>query len=457
MGRIFGTDGARGVANTEINCNLALDIGRALGMVLSEKSERRPVVLIGRDTRISGDMLQNAVAAGLCSVGADSVILGVVPTPAVAYLVREEKADAGVMLSASHNPFEYNGIKIFGGEGFKLSDEQEFEIEEIVLDKTIPYTVQWGAHIGRIRQDETACARYIEHVVSTAGGSLGGIKVALDTSNGSASATAKRIFTKLGADVTLFHDTPDGININDKCGSTHIVELAKKVKEGGFACGFAFDGDADRCLAVTAEGELVDGDRIVAILALDLKAQGRLLGDTAVVTVMSNIGFHKFCEQNGLRAEVTKVGDRYVLENMVEHGYMVGGEQSGHIVLREFATTGDGQLTAVQLLAAIKRTGKSLAELASVMQVYPQVTVNVRADPTMKQQLELDEGVIKKVAHYREALHDKGRVLVRVSGTEPLIRVMIEGQDERFIKSAAEEIASTIKERLGHNESDDGV
>lgn len=458
MGRIFGTDGARGVANTEISGALAGKIGKALGMVLQEKSgKQRPVVLIAKDTRISGDMLENAVAAGLCSVGADCVLLGVLPTPAVAFLVQKYKADAGVMLSASHNPFEYNGIKVFGSEGNKLSDEEEFEIEEIILDHKIPFTVAWGSHLGRVRRDEDGLEAYIDFLVSTAGGELSGIKVALDASNGSAAASCGEIFRRLGADVTVFHDAPDGVNINKNCGSTHIEALGKLVKEGGFDCGFAFDGDADRCLAVTGQGELVDGDRIVAILALDLKERGKLLGNAAVVTVMSNIGFHRFCEERGIAAQVTKVGDRYVLENMLENGYMVGGEQSGHVVLREFMTTGDGQLTALQLLAVLKRSGKSLKELADVMQVFPQVMVNIRADSQMKSQLELDEGVAHKVKEYRTRLGNNGRVLVRVSGTEPLIRVMIEGQDEKLIKAAAEDIAETIKERLGHNESDEGI
>lgn len=457
MGRIFGTDGARGVANTEISCTLAMDIGRAVGMVISERTERRPRILIGRDTRISGDMLQSAVAAGLCSVGADVVLLGVIPTPAVAYLVTAMGADAGVMLSASHNPYDFNGIKVFGPEGFKLSDEQEFEIEEIVLDKSIPYPAQWGARVGRVYEEKNAAERYIKHLLSTIDGPLGGICVALDCSNGSASATAKELFERAGAFVSVFHAGPDGLNINDRCGSTHIETLAGIVKSGKFDCGFAFDGDADRCLGVTAEGELVDGDRIIAILAGDMKARGKLIGDTAVVTVMSNLGFHKFCEREGIHAAITKVGDRYVLEQMRENGYAIGGEQSGHVILREYMTTGDGQLTALQLLAAMKRSGRSLGELADVMQVYPQVTVNVRADPYMKSHLELDEGVRRTVQEVRTALGDSGRVLVRVSGTEPLIRVMLEGTDEEYIRAAAGRIAETIRERLGNNESDQGL
>ncbi len=458
MGRIFGTDGARGVANTELSCELGMDIGRALDMVLAQRIVgRRPRVLIGRDTRISGDMLESAVAAGLCSAGADSVLVGVVPTPALAYLVTHLRADAGIMLSASHNSYEYNGLKIFGANGFKLSDDEEFEIEEIVLDRTVPFPVQWGGRVGRVERDEAAIDAYVDHLASTVEGDLSGIRVALDCANGSASVTAGKLFRRLGAEVTLLHDEPDGININDRCGSTHLEALADFVKSGDYACGFAFDGDADRCLAVTSEGELVDGDRIIALLSLAMREKGKLAGNTAVVTVMSNLGFHRFCEREGIHAEVTKVGDRYVLENMVKNGYSIGGEQSGHVILREYMTTGDGQLTALQVLAAVKRSGKTLRELADVMQVLPQVMVNVRADAQMKSQLELDEGVARRVERWRQRFGAAGRILVRVSGTEPLIRVMVEGEDKAEITAAAEEIATTIRERLGHDESDSGL
>ncbi len=458
MGRIFGTDGARGVANTELSCELGMDIGRALDMVLAQRIVgRRPRVLIGRDTRISGDMLESAVAAGLCSAGADSVLVGVVPTPALAYLVTHLGADAGIMLSASHNSYEYNGLKIFGANGFKLSDDEEFEIEEIVLDRTVPFPVQWGGRVGRVERDEAAIDAYVDHLASTVEGDLSGIRVALDCANGSASVTAGKLFRRLGAEVTLLHDEPDGININDRCGSTHLEALADFVKSGDYACGFAFDGDADRCLAVTSEGELVDGDRIIALLSLAMREKGKLAGNTAVVTVMSNLGFHRFCEREGIHAEVTKVGDRYVLENMVKNGYSIGGEQSGHVILREYMTTGDGQLTALQVLAAVKRSGKTLRELADVMQVLPQVMVNVRADAQMKSQLELDEGVARRVERWRQRFGAAGRILVRVSGTEPLIRVMVEGEDKAEITAAAEEIATTIRERLGHDESDSGL
>lgn len=458
MGRIFGTDGARGVANTEISCTLAMDIGRAAAMVVArDHHKRKPVFLVGHDTRISHDMLESAIAAGLCSVGADVVTLGTVPTPAVAYLVANSDADAAIMLSASHNPYEFNGIKIFGAEGFKLTDEEEMEIEEIVLDHVLPYDLKWNDELGVIRSGETLVERYIDHIVSTVKGDLSGIRVAADCANGSASATAAKIFAKLGADVTILNDKPNGININDNCGSTHIDVLGKYVRENGFDLGVAFDGDADRCLAVDENGELVDGDKLIAIFASQMKQEGRLANDTAVVTVMSNMGFFKFAEQAGIHVEKTGVGDRYVLQNMLEHGHSIGGEQSGHIIFREFMTTGDGQLTAVQLLWAMKKSGKKLSELAQLMQVYPQVILNVRADKEMKRMVKLDEGVLKRQRQLEEGMNGNGRILVRPSGTEPVIRIMVEGLDREAIMNAAKSMEQIIIERLGYNEDCKGL
>lgn len=458
MGRIFGTDGARGVANTEISCTLAMDIGRAAAMVVArDHHKRKPVFLVGHDTRISHDMLESAIAAGLCSVGADVVTLGTVPTPAVAYLVANSDADAAIMLSASHNPYEFNGIKIFGSEGFKLTDEEEMEIEEIVLDHVLPYDLKWNDELGIIRSGETLVERYIDHIVSTVKGDLSGIRVAADCANGSASATAAKIFAKLGADVTILNDKPNGININDNCGSTHIDVLGKYVRENGFDLGVAFDGDADRCLAVDENGELVDGDKLIAIFASQMKQEGRLANDTAVVTVMSNMGFFKFAEQAGIHVEKTGVGDRYVLQNMLEHGHCIGGEQSGHIIFREFMTTGDGQLTAVQLLWAMKKSGKKLSELAQLMQVYPQVILNVRADKEMKRMVKLDEGVLKRQRQLEEGMNGNGRILVRPSGTEPVIRIMVEGLDREAIMNAAKSMEQIIIERLGYNEDCKGL
>ena len=458
MGRIFGTDGARGVANTEISCTLAMDIGRAAAMVVArDHHKRKPVFLVGHDTRISHDMLESAIAAGLCSVGADVVTLGTVPTPAVAYLVANSDADAAIMLSASHNPYEFNGIKIFGAEGFKLTDEEEMEIEEIVLDHILPYDLKWNDELGVIRSGETLVEQYIDHIVSTVEGDLSGIRVAADCANGSASATAAKIFAKLGADVTILNDEPNGVNINDNCGSTHIDVLGKYVRENGFDLGVAFDGDADRCLAVDENGELVDGDKLIAIFASQLKQEGKLANDTAVVTVMSNMGFFKFAEQAGIHVEKTSVGDRYVLQNMLEHGHCIGGEQSGHIIFREFMTTGDGQLTAVQLLRAIKKSGKKLSELAQLMQVYPQVILNVRADKEMKRMVKVDEGVLKRQQQLEEGMNGNGRILVRPSGTEPVIRIMVEGLDREAIMNAAKSMEQIIIERLGYNEDCKGL
>ena len=458
MGRIFGTDGARGVANTEISCTLAMDIGRAAAMVVArDHHKRKPVFLVGHDTRISHDMLESAIAAGLCSVGADVVTLGTVPTPAVAYLVANSDADAAIMLSASHNPYEFNGIKIFGAEGFKLTDEEEMEIEEIVLDHILPYDLKWNDELGVIRSGETLVEQYIDHIVSTVEGDLSGIRVAADCANGSASATAAKIFAKLGADVTILNDKPNGVNINENCGSTHIDVLGKYVRENGFDLGVAFDGDADRCLAVDESGELVDGDKLIAIFSSQMKREGKLANDTAVVTVMSNMGFFKFAEQAGIHVEKTSVGDRYVLQNMLEHGHCIGGEQSGHIIFREFMTTGDGQLTAVQLLRAIKKSGKKLSELAQLMQVYPQVILNVRADKEMKRMVKVDEGVLKRQQQLEEGMNGNGRILVRPSGTEPVIRIMVEGLDREAIMNAAKSMEQIIIERLGYNEDCKGL
>lgn len=452
MGRIFGTDGARGVANTEISCTLAMDIARAAAMVVSQKKHKEhPTFLVGSDTRISRHMLIGAISAGLCSVGANVITLGVVPTPAVAYLVKEMGADGAVMLSASHNSFEFNGIKIFGSDGFKLTDEEEFAIEEIVLDHVLPFDVKWNDHIGTITEDFEAVNKYIDHIVATVGGAdLSGMKVLVDCANGSASATAAKMFEKLHADVDIINAEPNGININDNCGSTHIKELGRQVKEGSYDLGVAFDGDADRCLAVDCDGNLVDGDQLIAMFALFLRERGELPNNCAVVTVMSNMGFFRFCKENDIKAEITKVGDRYVLENMREHGYRIGGEQSGHIIFQQHMTTGDGQLTAVQLLNLLKVKNLSLKEAASVMQVYPQVLVNVRADKEMKKRLNVDEGVQKELKKWEQVLGDNGRILLRPSGTEPLIRVMVEGKDESLINDAANAIAQSITERLAY-------
>ena len=331
------------------------------------------------------------------------------------------------------------------------------EIEEIVLDHVLPYDLKWNDELGVIRSGETLVEQYIDHIVSTVEGDLSGIRVAADCANGSASATAAKIFAKLGADVTILNDEPNGVNINDNCGSTHIDVLGKYVRENGFDLGVAFDGDADRCLAVDESGELVDGDKLIAIFSSQMKREGKLANDTAVVTVMSNMGFFKFAEQAGIHVEKTSVGDRYVLQNMLEHGHCIGGEQSGHIIFREFMTTGDGQLTAVQLLRAIKKSGKKLSELAQLMQVYPQVILNVRADKEMKRMVKVDEGVLKRQQQLEEGMNGNGRILVRPSGTEPVIRIMVEGLDREAIMNAAKSMEQIIIERLGYNEDCKGL
>lgn len=448
MGRLFGTDGARGVANSELTCELAMKIGRAAAMVLSDEQRSRPRVLIGMDTRISSDMLESAIAAGLCSVGADVLTLGVLPTPAVAFLVQKYGYDAGIMISASHNPCEYNGIKIFKSDGYKLPDEIEEKIESIILDGTIVPDVKIGGEVGRIRTSDMPKFDYIEHLLETVDADFSGMRIALDCANGSASFTAPELFTDLGVDFEVLSAVPNGININRGCGSTHMEQLQRFVKANHFDVGFAFDGDADRLLAVDENGEIVDGDKIVAIAAASLKKRGLLKNNTAVVTVMSNLGFHEFCKKNDINVEVTTVGDRYVLENMLKNDYCIGGEQSGHVIFHDFATTGDGQLTAIQLLQVLKLSGKTLSELASEIEIFPQTMVNVRVSQIGKVRYAKDEEIKKAIASAEKELGDQGRVLVRVSGTEPLIRVMVEGKDEEMIQRLADEIAAVVRDRL---------
>ncbi|MBQ5970374.1 MAG: phosphoglucosamine mutase [Clostridia bacterium] len=448
MGRLFGTDGARGVANTEISCELAMRIGKAVAMVLTDTQKKRPRVLIGTDTRISKDMLEAAIACGLCSVGADVMTLGVVPTPAVAYLVNRYQYDAAVMISASHNPCEYNGIKIFKSDGYKLPDAIEDEIEAIILDEVDVPPLKIGGEVGRISVCENTVHDYIEHLKSTVDCRFDGMEIALDCANGSASVSAEKLFTDLGAKVHMLSDAPDGVNINDHCGSTDLAALQRYVKEHHLPAGFAFDGDADRMLAVDEHGDVVDGDRIIAICASQMKREGRLKGNTAVVTVMTNMGFYKYCEQAGIDYTATKVGDRYVLENMLQNGYSIGGEQSGHVIFLDYATTGDGQLTALQVLSVMQKTGKPLSELASIMTVYPQVMINVRVSKMGKARFHDDADIADAIRQAEAQLGDSGRVLVRVSGTEPLVRVMLEGKDKHQIDLLANEIAEVVREKL---------
>ena len=448
MGRLFGTDGARGIANTEITSELALKIGRATAMVLTENASLRPKVLVGTDTRKSADMLSFALASGLCSVGADVLMLGVVPTPAVAFLVKEYGYDAGVMISASHNPCEYNGIKIFQANGYKLPDVLEEKIEAIILDELLIPPVVTGGKVGKVTYTQNAVDDYIKHITETADVKFDGMRIALDCANGSASVTAEKLFRQTGADCVVINATPDGTNINDKCGSTDMKALSEFVRENRFDCGFAFDGDADRLLAVDRNGNIVDGDMLMAIIAKYLKAKNKLSGNTLVATVMSNMGLFEFCKANGIKCEKTKVGDRYVLEKMLENGYCIGGEQSGHLIFLDYATTGDGQLSAVQILGIMRDTGKSLDELASEIEIFPQVLKNVKVSSFGKHRLAEDEDIRLAIEEAEKELGDKGRVLVRASGTEPLVRVMLEGKDKKQIEKLATMIAQIVEERL---------
>jgi phosphoglucosamine mutase len=446
MGRIFGTDGVRGIANEKLDVELALAISRAAGMIIKNETEVKPKVIVGRDTRLSGTMLEAAVAAGLSSVGCDVELLGVVPTPAVAYLVTKLGVAGGVMITASHNPFEYNGIKYFGSTGFKLTDEQEERIEGIVLDCKEPIELAATGEIGRITHNTEAAELYVEHIASTVG-DLSGIKIAVDCANGASFATAKKIFAKVKAEATFLNCEPDGTNVNRNCGSLHIDALGEYVKENGFDIGVAFDGDADRCLAVDENGELIDGDMLMAILAKRFKEEGRLNKNTLIPTIMSNMGLFKFAEENGISCYPTKVGDRYVLETLLKLNASLGGEQSGHIIIPEYMTTGDGELSALMIIETMKLSGKKASELKKVMRVYPQVMVNIEATAEMK--AKLDDPEVKSYLDIEtRRLEGDGRILVRPSGTEPLIRIMIEGSDEKFINDLVNECAETLKNLL---------
>lgn len=447
MGRLFGTDGARGIANGELTCEMAMNIGRAAAFVLTRENVKRPKVLIGKDTRASSNMLEMALASGLCSVGADVVLAGFIPTPAVAYLISDCGADAGVMISASHNPCEYNGIKLFNNSGYKLPDSIEEEIESLVLDDMSPIKFPTGGDVGNVFIRHDYVDKYIDHIIDSTDVKLSGLKIALDCSNGSASYTAQRIFKALGAELHIMHANPDGENINANCGSTHMKGLIDYVNAYGMDLGLAFDGDSDRCLAVDEKGNLIDGDQLIAVFAKALKEQGKLKGNTAVVTVMTNIGFKQFAKENGINIAETGVGDRYVLEEMLKKDYIIGGEQSGHIIFKDFATTGDGQLTGVQFASIMARTGKTASELASVMQVYPQTMINVSASPELKALLKTDDDIKNSISSVAERLGDEGRILVRASGTEPLIRVMLEGKNIKEIAAMAEEVAAVIKSK----------
>ncbi len=447
MGKLFGTDGVRGIANETLSCELAMKLGAAGAYVLTSEVHS-PRILIGMDTRISGKMLMNALSAGICSVGGDVVQMGVLPTPAVSYLVRLCEADAAVMISASHNPMEYNGIKFFDRTGNKLSDALEDKIEAL-LESGEPLPRPVGSNVGRIIRMRRAQDEYREFLIGTAKVRLDGLKLVLDCANGASSRIARDVFMELGATVLSFSDEPDGCNINDQCGSTHPERLQQLVVDLGADVGLAFDGDADRLIAADEHGRIVDGDRVLGICALDMMARGTLNKNTLVITVMSNIGLKKRMAEEGIHVEETAVGDRYVLERMVTGGYNLGGEQSGHIIFSDHHSTGDGMLTAIQLLNVLQASGKRLSLLAGDIPVFPQVLLNVQLPEANKKAGIADEALAARIREVEGELGDNGRVLVRCSGTEPLIRIMLEGPDEGALQAYALSMARILEEKHG--------
>lgn len=448
MGKYFGTDGVRGVANTELTPELVFKLGRAGAYVLTKENKHAPKIIVGMDTRISGDMLEAALTAGMCSVGAHVISLGIIPTPAVAHLVREYNADAGVVISASHNPVKDNGIKFFNGKGFKLRDELEAEIEEAMDNGFNELPRPMGVEVGTRNVCETAVDDYVDFLLKTTDVKLDGLKVAIDCANGATYQAAPIALSELGATVSAIHREPDGTNINDNCGSTHMESLVEFVKENKADIGIAFDGDGDRCLAVDENGEMVDGDQIMAICGNYLKEQGKLKNDTIVATVMSNLGLFIMGKEKGINIGKTKVGDRYVLEEMLKNNDTLGGEQSGHIIFLEHNTTGDGICTAIQLLSILKKTGKKLSELKKIIEVLPQVLVNAKVDNKKKNDYLSNDKIKEEIEKLEKKFEGEGRVLIRPSGTEPIVRVMIEGRDKNVLQQEAEKLARLIEETL---------
>jgi len=447
MGKLFGTDGIRGVANKELTPKLAFDIAKATAYVLNKELHHNITVLIGKDTRISGDMLEAAMVSGFNSVGVNVKLLGIIPTPAVAYLTRKYEADIGVVISASHNSYEFNGIKIFNNKGTKLLETIEKEIEDEIEYECKLAQPAINEKIGTYEFCENAIQDYIDFIVSTVKDIKSNLKIGLDCANGATSKCAENVFKHFGFDVTVIHNEPNGININDNCGSTHIDSLKELVKSKKLDVGFAFDGDGDRLLAVNNEGEEVDGDQIMAICAKYLKEKNALLKDTIVVTIMSNLGVSIFADQNNIKTVKTKVGDKYVLEEMMNSGYNFGGEQSGHIIFKDFNTTGDGIITALQVINIIVTTNKSLKELSNIISIFPQVVVNAKIDNDKKHEYIDDIEITKEIKKLEDEFENDGRVLIRPSGTEPLIRVMIEGKDKEYISKRANELAKMIEKK----------
>ena len=446
MARLFGTDGVRGIANEELTPLLAMQLGQAGAYVLTKENAHKPTIMVGCDTRISGDMLANALMAGACSVGANCVFVGILPTPAVAYLTKKYKVDAGVLISASHNPVEFNGIKFFDGNGYKLPDALEDEIEMLIRRDMPDIKFPTGTAVGKIKYRTDAREEYINHAIQTVPMDLDGMKIVVDCAEGAAYYTSVEALKELGASVVAIHNNPDGANINSNCGSTHMAELQARVVFEKASLGLAFDGDADRLLAVDEHGEIVDGDQIMAIVGNYMRDKGKLKKDTIVATIMSNLGFFLMGREQGLTIEQTKVGDRYVLERMREIGASLGGEQSGHIIFLDENTTGDGLLSALHLLQVIVDTGKSLSELTQIMEVLPQALVNAKVANHKKEKYMEYPEIAEAIRKLEEKFAGEGRVLIRPSGTEPLVRVMIEGKDSTVIRQDAERLANLIQD-----------
>ena len=447
MGKLFGTDGIRGIVGENLTVELAFHTGQAIAAVLKEEKGRAPLITIGKDTRISSDMLESALICGICSVGGDVMPFGVLPTPAVAYLTVLKGADAGIVISASHNPFEHNGIKVFNEKGYKLPDATEAKIEEKILSgETIPVATR--GEIGVLHHGlKQSKLEYIHHLTTTIDSDLSGLRVLVDCANGAASATAPELFGRFKCYADFIHREPNGTNINDRCGSTHLESLGQRVVAGKYDVGVAFDGDADRCLLVDETGHTIDGDKVMAVCGADLRRHGKLSGNAIVATVMSNLGLHEYCRKEGIELVCTAVGDRHVLEKMLECGYAIGGEQSGHTIFREYATTGDGELTALQFLQALRRSGKRASELASCCPQYPQELINVAVShvPGVKDAIMQDPALRHAIAQMEQELAGKGRVLIRPSGTEALIRVMVEAKTTEVARKVAEDLADLIK------------
>ena len=448
MGKLFGTDGIRGIVGETLSAEMAYRVGQAVATVLAEEKQGRPEITIGKDTRISSDMLESALIAGICSVGGNVVPLGVIPTPAVAYLTVQRKADAGIVISASHNPYEHNGIKVFNSQGYKLPDETEARIEDLILGDT-PIPEKTGDEIGRmIRGMSEARNRYIEHLCSTIEDDLSDLCICVDCANGAASATAPELFSHFKARVDIMHAVPNGININNHCGSTHLDSLGTIVRNDGYDIGVADDGDADRCLLVDENGNVIDGDKIMAVCALNMRKEGKLNGNAIVATVMSNLGLHEFCKNEGIDLICTDVGDRHVLEKMLECGYRIGGEQSGHMIYTEYATTGDGQLTSLQFLQIfLKRSGKKASELVACCAQYPQVLINVPVSAQRGVKEKIMESQELKAAVTSRKKNSATMVVSfwRLSGTEALIRVMVEAKTEELANMYANELVNVVK------------